>query len=406
MHSETIGQAWLPAAKRAEGKRLWRSAILALVSLGLLATGLVVARGRARPPHYLTAQVELRSITRQIAMSGHVDVQERTAVPATVSGRLLEVRVAQGDRVTEGQLLALLDSRASNIASRSASAAHGAARGKVAEARALLQSADEALALTQKLRERQLASESELESARSRQAAAVAALTTARAQAEAAEQMLRGAQLVEEASRVVAPRAGVVLRAPDSRGAAVSPDGPALFEIGSPLEQMRIDADVAEADVGQLRVGQAAHFVVPAYPERVFQAAVVRVGVNGRRSAVAVYYPVELRTDNRDGSLLPGMTATVTVDVERVEDVLASKEAALRFRPADTNEDARRSRVWQVTETGLRPIAVTAGISDGTFTELRPRASATLRPGTKLAIGVVASDNDAAPTAGIRLGNR
>jgi HlyD family secretion protein len=204
---------------------------------------------------------------------------------------------------------------------------------------------------------------------------------------------------------VASPIDGVVLQAPESLGPAPS-EHHALFVVGSGLETLRVDADVAESEVGQLHAGQAAHFSVPAFPGRTFQGRVERTGIDAQRTGAAVRYPVELRADNPGRTLLPGMTATVTIEVDRAVNALAVREAALRFRPEGQSEGTPRRQVWSVNANGIEAIAVKPGLSDGAFTQVEPEPPALLPVGTRLALGVLTTDAQKAAGPGIKLGTR
>jgi HlyD family secretion protein len=198
----------------------------------------------------------------------------------------------------------------------------------------------------------------------------------------------------------------VVLRAPSTLGSNVAPDREPLFVIGSSLDVLRIDADVAESDIGEVKPGQPAKFTVPAFPHD-FDAKVEKAGIEARKVGLVVRYPVELRVENPGGRLLPGMTTTVRIELGRAEGALATREAALRFRPDGAADAPPRSRVFRVRDGRLEPVTVAAGISDGAFTELRPENPGGLPEGTQLALGVLAKgQSGASGGAGIRLGNK
>ena len=127
---------------------------------------------------------------------------------------------------------------------------------------------------------------------------------------------------------------------------------------------------------------------------------------DARRSAVAVYYPVELRADNRSRSLLPGMTATVRVAVATLENVLAVRDPALRFRPESAAAAAPRSRLFRVDGDELAEVRVTAGLSDGAFTAITPDPPGALAPGAEVALGLLLGAEEKGSGPGIRLGNR
>jgi HlyD family secretion protein len=364
------------------------------------------ARNRTEPSRYITTRIERRTIIKEVEVTGQLDVIRRIEVPAPLPARLVEVLVREGDRVTEGQPLALLDGRALTIAARGARAGLDASSSKAAEALVELDAAHEALARIERLRSRDLASLSELEEARARASRAKAALATARADRSLARESLRSARLSESSSTIQAPMSGIVLQGPEVTGAAVSPEREALFVIGSALDTLRVVAEVAESEVSEVHPGQAARFTVPAHPGRSFAARVNSVGVAARRSAVAVRYRVELEAPNPSNLLLPGMTATATIAVARAENVLAARDGALRLIPDGAPDGNARVRVFRVDASGLQPIRISAGISDGVFTELESDPPGALGVGTELAVGLRTDDASRSTGPGIRLGNR
>jgi HlyD family secretion protein len=278
----------------------------------------------------------------------------------------------------------------------------------VGEAEAAVAAATESRTRTERLLQKDLASPADLENARSAEAKARAELATARAERTASSASLKSAELSQTLTTLVSPIDGVVLQAPTTLGPAVGADHRSLFVVGSVLDTLRIDADVAESEVGELKPGQLAHFAVPAYPGKSFEAKVERIGIDAQRTSAAVRYPVELSAQNPDRTLLPGMTATVSMEVKRVEDTLAVREAALRFRPEGSPEATPRHQVWLVTAHGLEPVAVKPGLSDGAFTAVEPEPPAQLPVGTRLALGVLNGGGDAQKSQGpgIKLGGR
>jgi HlyD family secretion protein len=381
----------------------WWAATALGVAVALL---VIIAPWRSKPAPFRTAPLERRSVTRVVEASGQVDVLTRTEVPAPAAGTLVESLVRSGAQVTEGQPLARLDTRATTIASQSAQAAERSALSRAAEARTALNAAKDVLNRSERLAERGLASESELNAARADVQRAGAALSAARAEHEVATSDLAAAKLQQSLRTLSAPTSGVVLSAPDSLGMIAAPESGALFVIGSPLETMRVDAWISESEVGVVSAGQAGTFTVPAFSERHFDARVESVGVDATRTGASVRYRVRLIAPNTDRRLLPGMTATVRIEVGRVEGVLAVPEAALRFAPPDAGDAAPRSRVFRLSNGELQPVSVATGLSDGTFTELHPKPPGALSVGDPIVIGRALDGEPDAHGPGITLGRR
>ncbi len=321
------------------------------------------------------------------------------------AGQLSEILVYDGASVSKGQVLAQLDEAAAGIAVGGARAAVHGAEQKIQEAQAALEAATDAGARLERLLPRGLASESEVVSARTSVTKARAALAAARAERSGSGSDLSAAELARKVRTLRAPMDGVVLAAPRWPGAVVGPERGPLFVIGSPLAELRLEVQVAEASVGQVRPAQSASFTVPAFPERDFAAEVEQVMLEAQREGGAVSYPVVLRAKN-PGELMPGMSATARIRVARAENVLAVRDAALRFTPDQAPQAPSRSRLW-VTPDGVRveSVSVASGLSDGMYTEVQPVGGATLQPGAQVVIGRVTSENgDNGP--GISLGSK
>jgi HlyD family secretion protein len=108
--------------------------------------------------------------------------------------------------------------------------------------------------------------------------------------------------------------------------------------IANDLSQMQVETRIDEADIGQMRSGLPVTFTVDAFPDREFKGQVAQVRLEPITDQNVVTYTTVIRTDNPDLRLRPGMTANVTVRIERREDVLRVPNAALRFRPPMTRE--------------------------------------------------------------------
>ncbi len=354
---------------------------------------------------YRTEKATLRTLVQQVEAAGKLEVRSRTEVPAPVPGRLIGIHVSSGQTVKVGDLLAELDVRAAVLVVRGAQASAQAAAGQMAQARASFEAAERGVERARTLMARGLASAEDLANSQSELARAKAATEAARGQQKVAGENVASAKLSQTLGRIEAPAAGVVLLAPESLGAAVSPAAGPLFVIGEPLTTMRVDAIVSETEVAQVKLGQPAEVLVAALPGRSFRAQVKRVGIEPDRSHVAVMYPVQLLVENPDGLLLPGMTARVRMEVARVANVLAVHEATLRFQPEGADPADPRSRVWRrMGPKELEGLAVQVGISDGIYAEIKPRGDVKIGEGDAFAVGL--ANPDAANQPRLKLGDK
>jgi HlyD family secretion protein len=119
---------------------------------------------------------------------------------------------------------------------------------------------------------------------------------------------------------------------------------PQLFQIARDLTKMQIDTSVSEADVGQLKEGQEARFVVDAYPDKEFNARMRQFRLAANVVQNVVTYNVVLDVDNQDELLKPGMTAQVRLLVGNRQNVLRVPTAALRFRLSDEEAEKQKKQ--------------------------------------------------------------
>lgn len=168
---------------------------------------------------------------------------------------------------------------------------------------------------------------------------------------------------------------------------AASMSAPTLFVIAADLTRMQLNASIDESDLGSVAKGQPVRFTVDAYPGTTFTGAVEQVRLNPVVVSNVVTYAAIISAPNPELKLMPGMTASLTVEVARRESVLRAPAAATRFRPTPELLEAlgapaaKGSVLWQVTGESITPVPVTTGLSDGTWTEL---IDTTLEEGTQV----------------------
>jgi len=355
---------------------------------------------------YRGASVMRMSIVKEVRVTGRVELTDLVEVPAPIEGQLVEVLVRPGDEVEEGQLLGHLDKVSAEVAFLVAQAELQVARAKVSETQAAVQRAARSLERTERLTEKGLSSASALEAARSEMVKAQAAFQAAKAERTAAIETASLKGRDRDRTDIVAPRGGLVLEVPPHTGMMVGPQH-RLFRIGAPLDRVHVEAPIGEADIGEMSLGLPAKFEVPTYPGRVFTGIVDHISPDPKTEYGAIFYTVTLTADNPDHVLLPGMTAQVRIKVAEVDDVLAVREASLRYTPQGAPSAPARTRVWRIHGTTLEEVAVEAGLSDGAFTEVQPVEPKGLTENDVIAVGLrLAGDSGVAtPSLSLR-GNR
>ena len=196
---------------------------------------------------------------------------------------------------------------------------------------------------------------------------------------------------------ITSPIDGVVIsRSVDvGQTVAASLQAPVIFAIANDLTKMQIDANVAEADVGVVKIDQNVDFTVDAFPMQTFHGKVVQVRNAPITAQNVVTYDTVIGVSNQDLKLKPGMTANVSIIVAHNDDALQIKNAALRYRPPDaTPVETKRTETSRAGRPGggrggaahegaertvyvlpaggshPQPVKIKTGISDGIMTEV------------------------------------
>lgn len=259
-----------------------------------------------------------------ISATGTVEALSAVEVGAELSGRILSLDADFNDTVTEGQILARIDSEQHRAAVAQARARMLAARANVVKAEATLDECCKDADRVKELASKGLASSKALESAVARSARAEASLQSAHASAALSKASLDAARSELASTEVVCPIDGIVLSREVEVGQTINAGlrTPVLFVIAEDLRRMRLSALVDEADIGKVREGQTAAFTVDAYPQRRFSSCVTAVRNVPQTDQNVVSYEVLLSVDNSDMLLKPGMTASVEIVTDDLADVL------------------------------------------------------------------------------------
>lgn len=398
------------SAPRVWWQRRWVGATAVLALLGGL--GLwwwLVARAASAAPSYTTQPVTRGDLTLHVSANGTLQPTRSINVGSELSGSVLRVLVDVNDRVRKGQVMVELDpAKLQNQVLRSRAAVL-AVDARLAQTHATQLEAQAALLrleVVARMSGGQVPSKAELDGARAVRARALADADSAAASLKDAQAALATDQINLGKASILAPADGVVLTRNIDPGNAVAATLQAvtLFTVAEDLTRLRLWVYVDEADVGAVKVGQAATFTVSAYPARAFPARITRVGFGSTITDNVVTYLTHLDVSNADGSLRPGMTATATITATERKAVLLVPNAALRFEPtvavaaakkgiasgmvmgpprnarksaADGASTANARQVWVLSADAAHPdrgtpvaVTVTPGLSDGRMTEI------------------------------------
>ena len=344
-------------------------------------------------PRYLMGKVERGTVIATVLATGVLEPVVKVLVSSRVSGNLTKWYKDFNDPVKAGDLLAELDQDRiqSIIAQRKADLIVSKAR--VAEAAARVAETTLQLKQIENAFQRSASSPFEVETARIAVDAARAAQQAAEGSAESAEAQLRAAEVDLTYTRVYSPIDGIVISRDIDAGqtVAASLSAPTLFTIAEDLKRMRVKAAVSETDIGQVREGMPAAFRVDAYPDKKFAGTVRQVRYRETVVSNIVTYETLIEVENPDLLLRPGMTASITFEVQKAENVLTVPNAALRFDPNATatvelnwapgRGAKKQPRVFRLVGEELKEFVLKLGITDGSVTEV---FSEELKPGDEV----------------------
>ncbi|MBO9601831.1 MAG: efflux RND transporter periplasmic adaptor subunit [Novosphingobium sp.] len=407
----------------------WRRWAVVWIPVALLVAvllGVVLYYRDSGKPQYVTAEVTRKSLAVEVTATGNLRPTNQVEVGSEVSGKIDAIYVDVNDRVTQGQVLARINTDVIDDQIKQAVAGLQSARASVAQAQATLTVDSAQLSRLQevsRLSGGKVPSKSEMEVAVANVARDKAALASAQANANSASAQLSTAQTNKSRAIIVSPVSGVVLARQVEPGqtVAASFSTPTLFVLAQDLSQMQLRVSIDEADVGQVKAGQKASFTVDAYPGRRFPALVERINLGSNNTATSssstastttasqvVVYEARLSVANPEGLLRPGMTATANIATENTGVQMLVPNGALRFKPgAQTpggggalnpqiglqQEEQKASigvgssqQLYVLQDDGsLKTVKVTTGQSDGRMTVVR---STELKPGMKVVTGV------------------
>lgn len=315
-----------------------RAGIIVLLVIVLAVVAIGYSRcSRSSGARFLTTTVSRGPITQTVTATGTLNPVVNVQVGSQVSGNIQKLFADFNSKVKANDVVAQIDPMLFQ-------AAVTQAEGDLAAAQAQLELARVNAQRTQRLFEMKNSAQQDVDTA-------MANLHQAEANVKIKQGALDKAKADLEHTTIRSPVDGeVISRSVDvGQTVAASLQAPVIFQIANDLTKMQIDANVAEADVGQVAVGQTVDFTVDAFPSRTFHGKVVQVRNAPITVQNVVTYDTVIGVDNPDLKLKPGMTANVSVIIAHKDDVLKLANAALRFRPADAlapDQQQRNGPQW------------------------------------------------------------
>ncbi len=361
-----------------------KKTLIILIVLALAAGGFLYYRHATKPAAavYDTTTVTKGDIRVDVSATGTIQPVNIVSVGTQVSGIIEKVYVDYNDAVKKGDLIAQLETFTLEEDLKEARAA-------VTDAKARLDYARLNAKRNRELFKQNFIARYESEEADLAAVNAQSAYDKAVAQERKAKRNLGYANIVSPVDGIIVTRV-----VEEGQTVASSFQTPELFTIAEDLTKMQIEAQISEADIGQIKQGLPVDFTVDTFPSDTFKGTVSQVRLQPTEDSKVVMYTVVISISNDDLRLLPGMTAYVTITVQEKRDALKLQNMAFQFRPSEkgvktkkkgnrrSNEERRRiirerkslkpdQAIVYVLENGA-PAArtVTKGISNLLDTEI------------------------------------
>jgi len=309
--------------------------IIAVTALLVAAAGIYYFKSRKPEITYKTAKIERGTIVSTVSATGNLSAVTTIQVGTQVSGTIQKIYVDYNSRVRKGQTIAEIDPSLFNAAVEQSQGNFISAEANLQKARVALADTERTLQRNKKLLSDGIISQGDYDLSETAWQSAKASLKAAEGSVAQTRGALMQARTNLRNSIIRSPVDGVVIsRAIDvGQTVAASFQTPTLFTIAQDLTKMQIEVSVDEADISRIKLGQQATFTVDAYPEQSFGGKVVQIRSAPVINQNVVTYVVVVNVDNRELKLKPGMTANVSIEVARKDDILKIPPAALRFKP-------------------------------------------------------------------------
>jgi HlyD family secretion protein len=380
--------------------------IISAIALLLILTVVLIHHFQNKNPVYYwrTVPIERGDVTVLVTATGSLSADTSVDIGVQVSGIIAKIKVDFNDVVKKGQVIAILDTTLYYAAKLDAVAALNRAKVSMDEAKREFDRA-------KNLFDSKVAAQADYDQA-------MTTYQTSQGNFISAQAQLKRAVINLQYCTITAPISGVVISRNVQVGNMViaSFSSPVLFTIAYDLKKMQVQADVDEADIGQVKLEQKAKFTVDTYPNDIFSGVVKQI----RRQPVMVQnvvnYVVIIEVPNPDLKLMPGLTANSNIYIEERKNVLKIPTNAFTFVPPieyiqaskllpdsvkkfwanklrQTSELKKQEIVesnrttgylWIKKEKDVFPVLVTKGLNDGTFTEIKGG----IKEGDEVAIGV------------------
>lgn len=344
--------------------KVWIAMILVVVIA--VAAWLLSGGKKEEQINFKQEKVATHTLQNSITATGTIEAVTSVTVGTQVSGIVNKLYVDYNSVVKKGQVIAELDK--TNLISEL-----NTAKANLASTESNLSYQSANMKRYQTLYKKGLVSADEYENA-------LLAYRQAKEQVASSRENVQKAQTNLGYATITSPIDGTVISKSVEEGqtVAASFNTPELFTIAKDLKNMQVIANVDEADIGGVAVGNRVNFTVDAYPDDTFQGVVKQVRLEATTTNNVVTYEVVISAPNADLKLKPGLTANVTIFTKEQANILSVANKALRFTPTKetVGKDMKivdckgKNKVWTLNGNTLTAHSVNIGQSDAMHTQI------------------------------------
>jgi HlyD family secretion protein len=351
-----------------------KAVVIVIIALGIAFLGYQYFFGTtASEIKVETFKAKKGDVVTTVTATGTIEPITQVEVGTQVSGVVEKIYVDYNSVVKQGQLIAELDKTNLNAAVVQAQASYNSA---INEQKYL----QTVFSRQKTLFENKVISKSDYDEA-------LYNLNNAKSTVVQRGSDLQKAKTNLSYANIYSPIDGVILSKAVDEGqtVAASYSTPTLFTIAKDLKEMQVEADVDEADIGQVKQGQRVSFTVDAYQGEEFSGTITQVRLNPTTTSNVVTYTVVIKAENPELKLKPGLTATISIFTLELKDILTIEAKAINFQPdfqilnayqtahnfktilptkSDTN-NKKSAVVWVLDDMGISQKEIETGTSDG-----------------------------------------
>ena len=305
-------------------------------------------------PTVSTVTLTRGDVVDTVGATGALEAVTTVQVGSQVSGIIEALYVDYNSIVREGDVIARLEPSLFETQTAQGRANLSRSEADVERLQVTVDDVKAQLVRSEDLSSRELISTTELEAAQVAVRLAEAQLKSAQASVTQSQASLNQNEVNLGHTVITAPIDGIVIARQVDMGqtVAASMSAPELFIIAADLTKMRVIANIDESDVGRIRPGQVVTFTVDAYVAEEFEGTVSQIRLEPVVQQNVVTYATVIDVPNNELKLKPGMTATVTLEIARRENILRIQNAALRFRPTPDMFAALNQPVPEILQRG------------------------------------------------------